>query len=47
MLDLKKCDNCKSKKFGYELPVTLISIYLLISGIYVGVKLVKYLITLL
>ena len=47
MLDLKKCDNCKSKKIKYELPITLISIYLLMSGIYVGVKLVKYIINLL
>ena len=46
MLNLKKCNNCKSKKMSYETPITIISLYLLGSGIYVTILLVKYLIAL-
>jgi len=46
MLNLKKCDNCKSKKLSYETPITILSLYLLGSGIYVAILWVKYLLTL-
>jgi len=44
MLNLKKCDSCKSKKFTYEMSITILSLYLLGSGVYVTILLIKYLI---